>query len=311
MLSPQHQECLKNLIALNDAGKLEGEFKDIPIEVYHHPLCPGFSKSLLMKATTYNRLLAYTAKRVQEANDPNHVETKSYELMMGSAVDEILFDPDNFEKRYARGLVIPSFGDKRVKANKEKYEEWTRLHHGPWLEQNKGKIELKPEEWLQVLTMGKSARDAKQFALVMDGGEVQISYWYRHATTGTLMKCRPDVINKKKRLVYDHKTTVDASVEAFKRTAKNFGYGPQLAMQIDGANAILGGVPFMGLWGVQDRDEPPHDLAFYTPDDPSLDQARNWIHDKLTYLAEAKAGSAPKGYPDGITPIGITGWVLT
>lgn len=70
-LTEHQKSILYELIDLDENGNLEGEYKDIPAEVYHHPDCPGVSNSMLGKLDqSYNHLMAYLDKRIAQLHEP-------------------------------------------------------------------------------------------------------------------------------------------------------------------------------------------------------------------------------------------------
>lgn len=56
-LKPEHKYILDQLLELESKGELVGAYEKIPIEVYHHPDCPGISstqlKTVLRKSITH------------------------------------------------------------------------------------------------------------------------------------------------------------------------------------------------------------------------------------------------------------------
>lgn len=75
------------LVELEKSGQLDkAYFDDIPIEVYHHPLCPGVSSSTLKKVLN----------RGPEIK-------KSTAMDVGSAFHCLILEPEEFSTRYSIG----------------------------------------------------------------------------------------------------------------------------------------------------------------------------------------------------------------
>jgi hypothetical protein len=76
-LSPQHQDILASLIAREQDGSLNSAvFSDLPIEVYHHPQCPGVSstriKDIVARNYNYARRATFTPTPAMEFGTKFH-----------------------------------------------------------------------------------------------------------------------------------------------------------------------------------------------------------------------------------------------
>ena len=92
-LSDAHEKILSELISMEKTGKLDRiAFEDIPIEVYHHPSCPGFSSTRI--------------KLIVERNF-NYAQSFSFEstpaMQFGTAFHSLIQGRAQFAKEYSVG----------------------------------------------------------------------------------------------------------------------------------------------------------------------------------------------------------------
>lgn len=89
-LTANQSDVLKQLIEYEKQGKLDREyFDDIPIEVYHHPECPGISSTRL---------------KMVYKNDYKPVE-ETEALFFGRAFHCYILEPELFLKTYSIGVI--------------------------------------------------------------------------------------------------------------------------------------------------------------------------------------------------------------
>jgi len=70
---------------------------------------------------------------------------------------------------------------------------------------------------------------------LLSGTEYQVSTIWKDKETGLICKSRPDICQRKKSVIVDIKTTLDASPQGFARQAANLNYPIQAITQITGA----------------------------------------------------------------------------
>jgi exodeoxyribonuclease VIII len=109
---------------------------------------------------------------------------------------------------------------------------------------------------------------------LLEGAEVEASYYWRDPGSNLLLKARPDLVNKKKRILLDFKTTTDASFNSFRRSIANFSYDIQSAFYLDGVNAALG-TDFNRFIFVAVEKQAPYEIALYELDEASIDVGRD------------------------------------
>ncbi len=92
------------------------------------------------------------------------------------------------------------------------------------------------------------------------------------------MKVRPDFLPDRMGSVPEYKSTADASEEAFKRDAYNFGYHLQAALYLRGVKEVLGETPDDFVFVCQEK-EPPYLIEVYGLEDEWLE----WAEIQLRY----------------------------
>lgn len=300
-LTDSQTACLENLKTLNDKNQLEGIHYDVPIEVYHHPECPGFSKTDLMYAAkTYDHLAAYKAGRLIEDDK----ETPTH-FKIGNAVECAMFEPDKFGEKFVRMVAGEPKVDRRTKEGKAVYAEWHSNIFLPWQSDVGDRTILDDEEMDQTLVMSQAGLAHDGLKMILPGAKVQATIFYNR--NGVMLKTRPDVFNEKFRVCYDHKTTKDATRAAFSKQVANLKYHMQGAMQIDGLKSVFGQT-FDFLLGAHEK--PLGGLQIFSVDEYNLDVGRALYHRTVDYMGQVKEGKAPKGFPIEIVPLGLPAWAF-
>lgn len=110
--------------------------------------------------------------------------------------------------------------------------------------------------------------------------EYQYSIFWTDERSGLKLKTRPDVCQKRKKIIVDVKTTEDGSPENFSRDLGKYGYHFQACMQIDGV--IQSG--FMDTvdayyWLVVEKT-PPYSATLYEFDPEDI----QWATDEYEYI---------------------------
>lgn len=294
-LTESQTACLEQLKSMKD---VEGIHFDIPIEVYHHPECPGLSNSdLKMLSKSYNHLLQHKADRALKSGDS---EDDPAHFRIGKAVHCALLETSEFAKRYVEMIEEPRV-DRRTKEGKLTWSEWQVDVFIPWQDMNRGKTILPREEMQLVIQMSDRAVGHKSLKMLLNGAKFEATIFYR-SKQGILLKTRPDLINEKMGVCYDHKTTKDGTRASFSREVHNYRYHKQAAMQIDGIKSVTGKT-YDFLIGAHEK--PIGELQIFSIDEYNLDVGRVLYNRDLDYLKEVREDKAPKGFSQDIVPLGL------
>lgn len=98
-LSETNQNILEALIGRAKRNELIGAFEGIPIEVYHHPLCPGISSTMVKKIVekSYDYAIKNPFKRTPA-------------MEFGTAFHTFMEGEVEFYNRYSVGSLVPGKG---------------------------------------------------------------------------------------------------------------------------------------------------------------------------------------------------------
>lgn len=228
-LSPENQSILNTLIAMAEKGELIGSFNDIPIEVYHHPRCPGVSSSQLK--TVLKRSFS-------------HWKTGH-----------------NIDAGVARfGNLFHQFASEphKIRSN-----------------------ENKPAEMILANTMYEKMMNQPIVRSLMMGAEHEISYFSIDAETGILKKARVDGINEG--IVFDFKSTRDASLYSFIGDCKKFDYRLSAAYYLEVVSEVTGIAHTDFRW-IACEKEAPNECAIYKLNPSCLEPASNDIRAALNKI---------------------------
>ena len=299
------EEQVTDLIQLAEDNKLEGEFFNLDIDAYFKG--PGFSRSDL--TTILNQSLAHLVYKKE------HPQQSTKAMLFGTAFHDMItgdeyFLSRNFCKDEIPEIETPKFG--RTKAEIEKkekwlegtYQPWQRETLEPWIDSISTKRGWDKSEWANLIGMLAATKSHEVLQNLMEDCEIETSYFWRDPGSDLLLKARPDLVNKRKRVLLDFKTTMDASFVQFQRSIANFQYHVQGAFYLDGVNRVLDG-DFDQFILVAVEKNPPYEIALYSLDAASLEVGRE------TYKrAIKKLKSNEHGYPRDIQAINLPAWAF-
>jgi len=268
-----------------DAGELIGMI-DIPIEVYHHPKCPGLSKTdanVILESTfqEYRRrkdlALRYFSATPEEVDaDEELLEFKNSldKFKHGRAVHTLCLEPHKFDDDF-----ILEFDDSQrprpisqKKDDKAMYEIQLDIYDRdfvqPWREKAAGKTVLKTKVFNKAKKVAEMINAHPTFRAIMKDALIEQTLFYYK--DGVLWKTRPDILNPKLELCPDLKTSQDISTNGFQRSITSYYYDLQGAIQLEGVKAVLGRDFMFGFFAAEEHDCRPLRL-----DDASLEAGRD------------------------------------
>ena len=137
-------------------------------------------------------------------------------------------------------------------------------------------------------------------------GRAEVSGYWTDADFGVLCRLRADWLDEAHQVVVDLKTTRDAGMDAFARSAVEYRYHVQAAYYWDGLVAC-GWVPQAFVF-VCVETAPPYGVALYSVKPEDLDLGRAvYRRDLATYAECLRSGEWP-GYPEEIRELELPGW---
>lgn len=272
-MSPEHEEILAELIQMEGRGELDrASFDDIPIQVYHHPSCPGISSTTIK--TVLKRSFNHVGAKAA-------VEKESFRF--GSAFHCFNNEPHLFKDTY---YVCPF--------DKKKGDEWKE--HAA---RGKGKIILMQREFACLTVMSRKLWLHPDAKLLLEGAQFEITYFIRDARTGVLKKCRVDAIQPQKRIISDLKTTWDASPEPFTWDCRKYLYRISAAYYMQIVSEFYGEL-FTDFFLIPCEKTEPYEITVYPIGQESWQKGCTEVAEALDKIAAIKKDpTAWRGYPLG------------
>lgn len=227
----------------------------------------------------------------KKINPPSPTEA----MRFGTAVHIMLLDHASEHSRIA---VLPNSINRRTKIGKQQYESF--------MYQNQDKIIIKPEQLESLELILESVKSHEAAAKLLEGGQSELSIFWRDEETQFPCKARADLIHNNG-VVVDVKTTRDASEQEFQRQAYKLKYHLQAAWYIDGISQYEKVTSFTFVCV---ETEPPYGVAVYTYDDEAIEYGRNQYREYLnTYVHCVKENTWPC-YPEFVQGLSLPHWVL-
>lgn len=293
-------------------ARAPGIYLDISNTDYHGG--PGISKSQM------DRL----------ARSPLHLidhESESSDSMdLGTAVHAAVLEPDQFEKDYALPFELPpgalvtldqikarlvELGGKPARSRDETIDRLLAVDpQAPVIEvlqerHARGRAMLDSPTWNKVRRM-RDALFAHEDAgpLLSAPGLAEASAYWIDPETGVLCRCRPDKVLTGTGILADLKTTRDASLKEFSRSAGKLRYWVQDPFYRDGWEAA-GGEPIDTFLFITVESTRPHAVAVYELPRKDLIKGRREYRRLLRIYANCRAANHWPGYPSGIQALDI------
>ena len=144
----------------------------------------------------------------------NNVRKSSAAFDTGSAVHAVLLEPE-------KDLVLKGPKDRRGNAWKDAYAE----------AQAAGKILLPEGEYYEIEAIARAVLFTPAAADLLGDADLvaEASFFVECPETGLTLKCRPDGLLAERGIVFDIKTTQDASPRGFARAVTSYAYDVQAA----------------------------------------------------------------------------------
>jgi len=275
-----------------------GMYLGIRNEIYHQDRT-HISKSWLDRiAITPLHLFRYL-------NEPYE---KTLALILGSAVDCLVFEPNEFDKQFVQGPT----DSKRTKVGKEVWEEANR--HANDTKRDIIEIHNQVNYWDQVHQMAEAIMGNGMMREFLQDGVGQAVFVCQDSMTGLKKKCKTDTYHKPSNTIVDLKTAVSASPEEFGRSIANYRYHVQDAYYSDIVEEVVGKSPRF-LFGVmekpiKDQDADGNMMAFYELPESERIAGRNTYQSDLGAIAFAQDNDEWAGYAQQVLTIERPVWAV-
>lgn len=256
---------------------------------YH--AAPGISNSGL------SIIASKTPAHYKASIDEPREETPA--LIEGQRLHLAILEPDEFAKRFA---VAPKF-DLRKNADKEAKAAWESEHPGI--------IGIPEDDWSRYQRIRDAVHANSLCRFLLNNGHAERSIFAQDPVTGVRVKCRPDYDNSTAhgRFLVDAKSTEDASPDAFRKSAFNYGYHRQAAFYMDVATWAGGDPAPNGFVFIAFEKKPPFGIIVYEPDAEFMDYGRKQYREALNLYAECLESDTWPCYPDVVHPLNLPKWV--
>jgi len=212
-------------------------------------------------------------------------------LTFGTAFHTAFLEPEKFNDQVAVG---PSVG-KRTKG----WKDFVAL--------NEDKIVLHPNDFDVLNEMLESLRN-NDLAMSLLRTKVRELSAYNYYDD-LLIKARADAIDLERNMLVDLKTTQDASLDKFSRSAAEYKYHVQAAFYLDTFNAVsdlkLDKFVFVCV-----EKKPPYDVQSYVCDPEMIKLGRETYRKALNVLAECERTNQWKGYAQIIMNLTLPRWAI-
>lgn len=272
-------------------------------DVLHEKMCAGAFVPGVYDA--YTNTEYHAADGISKSDldlihkSPAHYKAARHEdtpaLRFGTAIHTLVLEPDRFGSEYA---VIN--GDRRLKATKEAIKEAEAA----------GKTVLTQDEFDALIGMDLAVLKNPICKELLRGSLKEHSVFAK--LDGVHVKCRPDGWNVGKGVLFDLKSTEDASPEGFARTVAKYRYHVQDAFYrhvvASATNCDANDLSFIFI-AVEKK--PPFAVALYQLDE--LAALQGWVdaREDLRRYKAAKDTGKWGGYSPRIETLSLPRWAVS
>lgn len=272
-------------------------------DVLHEKMCAGAFVPGVYDA--YTNAEYHAADGISKSDldlihkSPAHYKAARHEdtpaLRFGTAIHTLVLEPARFVSEYT---VIN--GDRRLKATKEAIKEAEAV----------GKTVLTQDEFDALSGMQESVFKSRIAARLIDGATIEHSVFSE--LDGVRVKCRPDGWNTEKGVLFDLKSTEDASPEGFARTVAKYRYHVQDAFYRHVVASATGGdADDLSFIFIAVEKKPPFAVALYQLDE--LAALQGWVdaREDLRRYKVAEDTGKWGGYSPRIETLSLPRWAVS
>jgi len=275
----------KGTVRMEDKSYTSGIY-DLPIREYHK--LKAISRSAISELK--KSPLHYWEKFI----NPEPKEEKSHPaLNLGNAVHTLVLEPEKFLDEFA---VM-----EKVDLRTTKGKEYQKLFD----ENSQGKIILKEEDYLLAKNISQEILNHPSVSVILkDSFSVEKSIFWIDEDTELVCKARPDIWSHSLGVIFDIKTTNDASPENFMYSIRKYNYHIQAAMQIDAIFKNTGEM-VKGFSILAAPTEAPHKPYIYMLDDDTIKQGRYEYQSALKIIKKCMDNNRWDLDREEVIPIGM------
>ncbi len=223
-----------------------------------------------------------------KTNPPKQTEA----MLTGTVVHTAVLEPELFLDTHAAAPEC----DRRTKAGKDLYEEFSLL--------NAGKTIMKNDLYHQVFGMIGSVMAHPVAKQILLKNHNELSFFGE--LHGVAVRCRPDIL-RAGNLIADLKTTEDASFRGFQKSFTNFKYHRQAAFYLDLVSQVLG-VKHDTFSIIAVEKKPPFAVQVFALDEATIDKGREEYRVGLAIYRECMESGKWPAYSEEIMPLNLASW---
>lgn len=240
---------------------------------------------------------------------PKKEETPA--LKLGTAIHAAILEPAEFAANYAflnDAEIVAEIGGGNPRLT-TKYKAWK----AEFELNNLGKIILSAADYQACEAMRTAVLAHPTAAkLLAAPGLTEQTFLFVEPISGAMCKARPDKVSVIDAVTYliDIKSTEDASVKEFGRSAANYGYDKQAAFYSDGFTQATG-LDVEAFVFIAVEKSAPYNVAVYFADDEVIELGRaKYRAECATYAQCIETGRWP-GYGDEVNSLKIPAYAFT
>lgn len=219
------------------------------------------------------------------------------DMIFGSAFHILVLEPENFKNTYAiepEKVLLKNVGREKYEAYKAECEVLEKTH----------KIVLSDDEWIRLREMTNALERDPRIAELLDGGEIEKSFFWKDKGSGLMVKARPDILHPN--MIIDLKTIADASPQAFQRSMAEGWYHVQGAMIRD-AIRTLENRDVSSVINICVEKKYPYCVGIYIIDEQALDIGEAKYKELLLNMKSCIIENSFSDYE--VRTIGLPGWM--
>lgn len=174
-----------------------------------------------------------------------------------------------------------------------------------------GVIGIKPDQHATAMAQRAAVLQLPDVKEAFASGHAEVSAWWPDPITGVLCKCRPDFVHECDGgvVLFDLKTTVNASPSEFARSVARYRYHVQAAYYSDGYK-IASGKDVLGFVFLCVESDYPFAASALMLDEESFEHGRREYRRNVnTYAACLERGEWP-GYSTAIETVSLPAWAM-
>ncbi len=221
-------------------------------------------------------------------------------LLFGRMVHKLLLESDTFDEEYA---ILPNV-DRRTKEGKEAYAQFIAGLNG--------QSAISADDFEKASVMVQAVKDNPTASKILQGlTETEDSLFWSDDVEGVACKCRLDGVGKigKRGFILDYKTTQDASLDGFMRSAYKYGYDAQAGHYLNGAKANK--LDISDYIIIAQEKAEPYAVNVFVADLDFVESGKRRIRDLISKCVECERSGNWYGYGgenNDIYKLGVPMW---